>query len=387
MFYNFLQTDFGTLTLIWSKNRLHALNFPSLTPTVLINNCKNKYGKLEKKTFNPSMQSVAEQLRRYMKNPKISKLKFNHKIGNHYTSFQKDVFVAVRKIPLGQTKSYQDLGREIGLLNGGRAVGRALSQNLTPLVIPCHRVIGSNNNIIGYSPEGGKFWQELLLYRESERIFSNKSINKLVKGSIYLAKRDKKLKKIIQFHGPAALSTGKNQTLFQMLVRTIIGQQLSVKAAQSIHYKLSHLLIGRISPKRFIGLNKKQLKQCGLSSNKIETLINIAQLFLEKEFPSKNLLESFSDEEFEDLLIQIKGIGKWTCDIVKLFHLCRFDTFPEGDLGVRNGFSKYYGFDIDSRKAEKIINNWSPFRGIACWYLWRLAEYSASDFNFINKLN
>ena len=84
-----------------------------------------------------------------------------------------------------------------------------------------------------------------------------------------------------------------------------------------------------LAPKRFIGLNKKQLKQCGLSSNKIETLINIAQLFLEKEFP-KNSLESFSDEEFEDLLIQIKGIGKWTCDIVKLFHLCRFDTFPEG---------------------------------------------------------
>ena len=177
------------------------------------------------------LQSIAEQLRQYMRNPKISKLKLDHKIGDHYTSFQKDVFAAVGKIPLGQTKSYQGLGREIGLLNGGRAVGRALSQNLTPLVIPCHRVIGSNNNIIGYSPEGGKFWQELLLYRESERIFSNKSINKLVKGSIYLAKHDKKLKKIIQFHGPAALSSGKNQTLFQMLVRTIIGQQLSVKAA------------------------------------------------------------------------------------------------------------------------------------------------------------
>lgn len=387
MFYNFLKTDFGTFTLIWSKNRLHALNFPSLTPTVLINNCENKYGKLEKKTFNASMQSVAEQLRRYMSDPKLAKLKFNHRIGVQYTSFQKDVFSAVKKIPLGETKSYQDLGHEIGLSNGGRAVGRAVSQNLTPLLIPCHRVIGSNENIIGYSPEGGKFWQELLLYRETQKIFSNKSIEKLIKGSAYLAECDKKLKKIIQFHGPAALSIGKNRTLFQMLVRTIIGQQLSVKAAQSIHFKLSNLLIGRISPKQFIRLNKKQLKRCGLSDNKIETLIKVAQLSLEKDFPSKNLLESFSDEELEDLLIQIKGIGKWTCDIVKLFHLCRFDTFPKGDLGVRNGFRKYYGLDIDSKKADKVTNNWSPFRGIACWYLWRLAEYSASDLDFINKLN
>jgi len=322
-----------------------------------------------------------------MKNPKTAKFKFNHKIDDQYTSFQQDVFEAVKKIPLGQTKSYQDLGHEIGLFNGGRAVGRALSQNMTPLVIPCHRVIGSNKNIIGYSPEGGKFWQELLLYRESERIFSNKWIEKLFNGSLHLAKCDKKLKKIIQFHGPAALPIRKNQTLFQMLVRTIIGQQLSIKAAQSIHFNISNLLVGRISPKRFIRLNKRQLKGCGLSNNKIDTLIRVAQLFLKKEFPSKNLLESFSDEELENLLIQIKGIGKWTCDIVKLFHLCRFDTFPEGDLGVRNGFRKYYGCDIDSRNAEKITNNWSPFRGIACWYLWRLAEYSVSDLDFINKLN
>ena len=172
-----------------------------------------------------------------------------------------------------------------------------------------------------------------------------------------------------------------------MLVRTIIGQQLSVKAAGAIHLKLSNVLNGRVVPRRFIRLEKKQLKQCGLSGNKIDTLKKVAQLFIEKGFPKENLLESYSDEEVEYLLTKIKGIGKWTCDIVKLFHLRRFDTFPEGDLGVRNGFKNYYGFDINSRKGEKITNKWSPFRGIACWYMWRLAEYSISDLEFINKLN
>ena len=387
MFYNFLKTDFGTFSLIWSRNHLYALDLPPLTPTILINNCKNKYKDIEKKSFNRYIQSVAEQLVRYLENPKAVNLELDQDIGTQYTDFQMKVFTAVKKIPSGQTKSYQDLGHEIGLLNGGRAIGRALSQNLTPLFIPCHRVISSNKSIIGYSPEGGKFWQELLLYRESGRVFSNNAIDEIIKGSIYLAKHDRKLRKIIQFHGPAALGIGKKRTLFQMLVRTIIGQQLSVKAAQSIFQKLSSILIGRMNPKRFITLNREQLRQCGLSSNKIETLIKVAQLFLEKGFPTESLLESFSDEEVEYLLIQIKGIGKWTCDIVKLFHLRRFDTFPEGDLGVRNGFKNYYGFDIDSRKANKITNSWSPFRGIACWYLWRLAEYTVSDLEFIDKLN
>ena len=387
MFYNFLKTDYGTFTLIWSRDRLVALNLPSLTPTVLINNCRNKFRNIEKKSFSTHIKSVATQLAQYMSNPRIVNLQFDQSIDAKYTDFQKDVFAAVKKIPLGQTKSYQELGHDIGLHHGGRAVGRALGQNLTPLFIPCHRVIGSNKSIIGYSPEGGKFWQEFLLFRESGRVFSNSSIEELVKGSNHLAKCDRKLKKIIQFHGPAALAIGKNRTPFQMLLRTIIGQQLSVKAAESIHSRLSSILIGSISPKRFIRLDKKQLRQCGLSNNKIETLIKVAQLFLEKEFPTKNLLKSYSDEEVEYLFIKIKGIGKWTCDIVKLFHLRRFDTFPEGDLGVRNGFKKYYGFDIDSKEAEKIIKNWSPFRGIACWYLWRLAEYSVSDLEFINKLN
>ena len=387
MFYNFLKTDYGTFTLIWSRNRLFGLNLPSSSPTVLINNCRNKFRNAEKKSFNTYTQSVADQLTRYMGNPRIINLHFNQSIDASYTDFQKDVFAAVQKIPSGQTKSYKEIGYEIGLSSGGRAVGRALGQNLTPLFIPCHRVISSNRSIIGYSPEGGKFWQEFLLYRESGRVFSNGSIEDLVKGSNHLAKHDSKLKKIIQFHGPAALAVRKNQTLFQMLVRTIIGQQLSVKAAGAIHLKLSNVLNGRVVPRRFIRLDKKQLKQCGLSGNKIDTLKKVAQLFIEKGFPKENLLESYSDEEVEYLLTKIKGIGKWTCDIVKLFHLRRFDTFPEGDLGVRNGFKNYYGFDINSRKGEKITNKWSPFRGIACWYMWRLAEYSISDLEFINKLN
>ena len=387
MFYNFLKTDYGTFTLIWSGNRLIALNFPASTPTLLINNCKSKFGNIEKKSFTAYIKVASDQLARYMGKPNIANLQFNQSIDVRYTDFQKNVFAAVKKIPFGQTKSYQDLGNEIGLSNGGRAVGRALGQNLTPLFIPCHRVISSNKSIIGYSPEGGKFWQEFLLYRESGKVFSNSPIKELVKGSIYLAKCDMKLNKIIQFHGPAALAIGKKQTLFQMLVRTIIGQQLSVKAAESIYLKLSSILIGRLCPKHFIRLDKSQLKHCGLSINKIKTLIDIAHLFLEKGFPTENQLESCTDEEVEYLLIQIKGIGNWTSDIVKLFHLRRFDTFPQGDLGVRNGFKNFYGFDIDTRKAEKITNKWSPYRGIACWYLWRLAKYTVSDLEFISELN
>ena len=115
MFYNFLKTDFGTFSLIWSRNRLYALELPPLTPTILINNCKNKYKNIEKKSFNRYIQSVAEQLVRYLENPEAVNLELDQDAGTQYTDFQMKVFTAVKKIPSGQNKCNQALGHEIGI--------------------------------------------------------------------------------------------------------------------------------------------------------------------------------------------------------------------------------------------------------------------------------
>ena len=387
MFYNFVKTKFGTFTLIWKENRLLKLNFPSSTPMASLNNCTGFSANIKKQELDQYVGPLSTQLTSYLECAKPINIKFKQSYDSVYSDFQKDIFDLVKLIPLGQTKSYLEISQELGYSNGARAVGQALKKNLTPLFIPCHRVVASNGALIGYSPQGGTFWQAFLLYRETGLNFSNILVHELVQGSDHIAQRDSKLKKVIQFHGPPALFRNDSATFFQILVRTIVGQQLSVKAAQSIFMKLSKTLNYRITPKRILLSKNKDLKDCGLSTKKIDSIKRVADLFINNYFPSNESLKLFSDDQIDDLLIKIKGIGRWTCDVIKLFYLRRLDTFPSGDLGVKKGFKKFYGVDIDSKKGIAITDKWSPYRGVASWYLWRLNDYNISDLRFVNDLD
>ena len=195
MFYNFVKTKFGTFTLIWKENRLVKLNFPSSTPMASLNDCRGFSTNIKKQEFDRYVGPLSIQLTRYLERAKPIDIKFNQSYDGVYSDFQKDIYDLVKLIPLGQTKSYLEISQELGYSNGARAVGQALKKNLTPLFIPCHRVVASNGALIGYSPQGGTFWQALLLYRETGLNFSNILVHELVQGSNHIAQRDYKLKK------------------------------------------------------------------------------------------------------------------------------------------------------------------------------------------------
>ena len=189
------------------------------------------------------------------------------------------------------------------------------------------------------------------------------------KGKIHLSNKDKVLKKIIDQFSNQSLQLNDNS--FHALVNSIIGQQISVSAANSMKKKL-FALKRNITPRTSKNLKKNDLKKCGLSKQKILYINNIADFFLQnKEFV--NQLNKANDLEIREKLIEIKGIGNWTVDMFLIFTHGSSNIFPSGDLGFVKAISKHYKKDLplNDKFLSTLFKRWSPYSSMATWYLWR----------------
>ncbi len=204
----------------------------------------------------------------------------------------------------------------------------------------------------------------------------------------YLARNDKVMAKIIATYkgeGPMRKSNA-----FHTLARSIIGQQISVKAADSVWNKFEKLVKGKVEPKIVAKLKVAQLRACGLSEQKVNYMYNVANFFV-NDMAGKIDLIDHNHVEVAGKLIEIKGIGKWTVDMFMIFHMHAPDVFPVGDLGLVNAIKRHYFKSSESRvqssvknkkklaaekkelmkKIEKMGEKWKPYRTVATWYLWR----------------
>ena len=184
-----------------------------------------------------------------------------------------------------------------------------------------------------------------------------------------LKKKDKKLGKIIESYPKDFLFTKSDP--FLTLARSIVGQQISVKAAQAVWDKLEKKCI-KIKPNKIYKMHFMSLKSCGLSKQKISYLKNLSIAFINKQInPQK--WKNKKDEIIINELVEIKGIGRWTAEMYLIFNLCRPDIFPLDDIGMIKGLSKCYNIDypISKNKLISIGEKWKPYRSVATWYLWR----------------
>ncbi len=164
---------------------------------------------------------------------------------------------------------------------------------------------------------------------------------------------------------------------FQSLVRSIIYQQLSGKAASSILAKFLTLFPdGRYpTPKEVLKVTDAKFKKCGVSSQKAGYLRDLARRFLDGTIdPSR--FSKMSDEEIREHLLVVKGVGPWTADMFLMFTLYRPDILPTGDLGIQKGFQKFFKLKKlpDAKKMVQLAKNWRPHRTVACWYMWELVD-------------
>ena len=184
----------------------------------------------------------------------------------------------------------------------------------------------------------------------------------------FLSKKDKKLAKIINKYDGYLVS--RNDP-FYSLCRSIIGQQISVKAADSIWLKFEKI-IKKIKPINLIKLSNAKLASIGLSRQKILYLKIIAKEFLNKTLDIK-ILKKMSDDEAIKSLVRIKGIGIWTAQMFLIFNLNRSNIFPFSDIGLIKAISKNYKKEYPLKKDELdyFKNKWHPYSTVATWYMWR----------------
>lgn len=194
-------------------------------------------------------------------------------------------------------------------------------------------------------------------------------------------KKDKVLKKMIVHVGEIKLR--KETDLYFSLCRSIVSQQLSTKAAATIFARFLALFKGAYpEPKALLKLSDDQLRSVGLSYQKAGYLKNIARFSIEKTLDYKKL-KKLSDEDLINYLVEIKGVGRWTVEMILMFNLNRPDILPKDDLGIQNGIIKHFGIEEKNkkelhRKMELIAENWRPYRTLACLYLWSYKDSLAS---------
>ena len=196
-----------------------------------------------------------------------------------------------------------------------------------------------------------------------------------IEAGIDFLKRDKNMKILIDKFGSPNFTIG--QDYFQSLLRSIVFQQLSGKAAQTIYERFIKLIpkTSNLCPNEVLKLNNDDMRKSGLSFQKINYVMNLADYFENNSFKKKDV-ERMTDEEISKELTQIKGIGQWTVDMFLMFTLNRADILPYKDLGIQKGIMKILNTkNLPSKKEMEICSKkWSPYTTIACWYLWRMTD-------------
>src|SRR4051812_36431617 len=189
----------------------------------------------------------------------------------------------------------------------------------------------------------------------------------------HLRKSDPILAKIIEDVGPCRYEVKNFGTHFDALARSIIYQQLSTKAAGTIHGRFLDLFPDHhATPDRLLAIPEEKLRSVGLSKQKLSYLRDLAEKVHTGALPLDHL-DSLGDQEIIDYLIQVKGIGVWTAQMFLMFRLGRLDVLPDLDLGIRNAIKKAYRVRgvPNAKRIAKIGAPWRPYASIACWYLWR----------------
>ena len=184
-----------------------------------------------------------------------------------------------------------------------------------------------------------------------------------------LAKRDPVMARIMKRH-PKVFMMRRGEA-FMTLARAICGQQISVKAAQSVWNRVCEC-VGDITPRNVLNRKRPQLRACGLSDRKTEYIADLAQHFADGKIHERNW-SRMDDEAIIAELTDVRGIGRWTAEMFLMFNLLRPDVLPLDDLGLQKGIRINYfkGRKISLGRMRKLGETWRPWRSVATWYLWR----------------
>jgi len=199
------------------------------------------------------------------------------------------------------------------------------------------------------------------------------------KAKRVLSKKDVVLRKIIKKYNKGFLTTRNNP--FFSLCRTIVSQQISTKAADSIWAKFEKKCKNKINPKVILKISSSSLKNAGLSRQKISYLRNIAKAFINKSFDVKKL-KKMNDDEAISYITKLKGLGVWSTEMFLMFNLNRPNIFPVKDIGLLRAISKNYksSYPPSNKFLDKISKRHNGYKTVFTWYMWRSIDPSDVEY-------
>jgi DNA-3-methyladenine glycosylase II len=199
----------------------------------------------------------------------------------------------------------------------------------------------------------------------------------------HLSRVDPVMRRLIQAVGPFALKPQIRCSPFESLARAIAYQQLHDKAAESILKRFMALFPGGRFPRpdELLAANTRAIRRSGFSRAKVQALRDLAAKALDGTVPTSRVIQKMDDDAIVERLIEVRGIGRWTVEMLLIFHLGRPDVLPVDDFGVRNGFRIAYGRRAlpTPKEVFRYGERWKPHRTAAAWYLWHAADRAKQE--------
>jgi methylated-DNA-[protein]-cysteine S-methyltransferase len=366
-------TRAGPLRLRWNERGLVAIEMPELSPRQL-------RAELLKPGQEPPLfvRKAAQTLKAHLGGARrdLSQLPLDLSV---LAPFQRAVYEAVRTLPPGRTATYGEIAQRLGKPGASRAVGQALGRNPFLVAVPCHRVLAAGGAAGGFSAPGGVITKQRLLALEGVRIRVDHGLPFDPDEAMQaLRANDKKLARLMDKSIAFRLRPVELQSAFEALAESIIYQQLSGKAAATITSRMVALFAPRKFPRPedLLEASEDALRSSGVSRGKIAALKDLAAKTLDGTVPEVAKLKSMPDDEIVERLTQVRGIGRWTVEMLLIFRLARPDVLPATDYGVRKGFAKTFGHEELPPPAALLEygERWRPFRTVASWYMWRALD-------------
>ena len=213
--------------------------------------------------------------------------------------------------------------------------------------------------------------------QDREPVFRAMTPDDMARARRSLMRRDPVLAAIIRKYGACGIKTARETDIFCGLVEAIVSQQLSTRAAATIYGRLRALLPdgGPPTPEALLPLSDEALRSVGLSRQKTAYMRDLSTKMLDGSVSAASLTR-MSDEEIVVELTKIKGIGRWTVEMLLIFRLARPDVFPAGDLGIVKAIQRAYGLRKPPapERMHRLADRWRPYRSVASWYLWASLE-------------
>jgi len=301
--------------------------------------------------------------------------------------FNRRVYEIARTIPPGATLSYGEIATRLNEPGAARAVGQALGRNPFAIVVPCHRVLAAGGRIGGFSANGGITTKLRILSIEGSRATGQLALFDgdgafgfdPVVALDYLRAADARLATLVDAVGPFRMQLDRTPSIFVALAESIVYQQLNGRAAATIFARVRALFPRAHegpTAEQILRASDEKLRGAGLSGSKLLSLRDLARKTVEGRIPPLIEIQRMDDEAIIERLTEVRGIGRWTVEMLLMFRLGRPDVLPIDDYGIRKGFAiAFRKRKLPTPKdLKKYGARWQPYRTVASWYLWRATD-------------